>query len=141
MAQIDAPSEISGSRVRQARLLKGYTIRELAKLIEVTPQTISNIERNVVSTPLATLRELSVVLDKPISYLGCFNKLPEDTLAQRIRKARHYRGLQLKEAAGELGVSAKTLNNWEAGRRKPSLANLPAVIKFTQVLKLEKPLE
>jgi transcriptional regulator with XRE-family HTH domain len=39
--------------------------------------------------------------------------LPENTLGQRIRKARLYHGLTKKEFADKLGVNEKTVRLWE----------------------------
>ncbi|MUG45542.1 helix-turn-helix domain-containing protein [Paenibacillus woosongensis] len=112
---------------------KEYSIRDLARIIKTTPQTISNIERDTVEPSLTTLRKLSVVLDKPIPYLGCFESLPEDTLGQQIIKARYYRGLLAAEAALELGVDVKTISNWESDRNTPS--KIIELEQFLAVLK------
>ena len=47
-------------------------------------------------------------------FLGCYEKLPEDTLGQRIRKTRLYHGLTKKEFSDRLGVNEKTVRLWEA---------------------------
>lgn len=58
--------------------------------------------------------------------------MPEDTIGQRIRKARYYRGLQASEAAIELGVDVKTISNWESDKNIPSID----VIELKQFLEV-----
>lgn len=65
---------------------------------------------------MVTVRALAKALEQPIWFLGCYEVLPEDTLGQRIRKARLYHGLTKKEFADKLGlgVNEKTIRLWEA---------------------------
>lgn len=79
---------------------------------------------------MQTLKKLSTVLNLPISYLGCFEELPETTLAQKIYKARLYQGLTKKELAKQLGLDVKTITNWESGKTKPIKNLKPLVEKF-----------
>jgi transcriptional regulator with XRE-family HTH domain len=45
--------------------------------------------------------------------------LDDDTLGGRILHAREAAGLDIKEIAARLGVSAKTVTNWESDRAEP----------------------
>jgi transcriptional regulator with XRE-family HTH domain len=54
-----------------------------------------------------------------VAYLGCYDKLPEHTLGQRITKARLYHGLTKEELAEKLGVDPKTLRHWEQDKQEP----------------------
>ena len=45
----------------------------------------------------------------------------------RIRLLRERRGLEQKELAGRLGVTANAVSNWEHGRGRPDLNLLPAL--------------
>ncbi|MNW46931.1 transcriptional repressor DicA [compost metagenome] len=120
--------------MRHARLTKEYSIRDLAKIIKVTSQTISNIERGVVTPSLPHLAKLSNVLDKPISFLGCFEQLPENTLGQKIKKARLYQGLLMVDVAELLNVDAKTISNWESDSTKPIDKKLTEIESFISIL-------
>ncbi|MNN81698.1 hypothetical protein D3C81_1985480 [compost metagenome] len=73
-------------------------------------------------------------MDKPISFLGCFEDLPENTLGQKLVKARLYHGLLVKEAAAILNVDSKTITNWELDKKIPSSAKKPALMKFIELL-------
>jgi len=96
------------------------TIRDLAQAVQMTPQAISNIEAGRSTASLSSLRKLAHVLKVPVAYLGCFETLPENTLGQRIKKARLYQGLTKEEFSQLIGVNVKTLRQWEQGKHVPS---------------------
>jgi transcriptional regulator with XRE-family HTH domain len=48
----------------------------------------------------------------------------DDTLGGRIVHAREAAGLSTKQLAGQLGMSAKTVSNWENDRAEPRSNNL-----------------
>ena len=62
---------------------------------------------------MVTVRALAKALEQLIWFLGCYEVLPEDTLGQRIRKARLYHGLTKKEFADKLGLGVNELT-WSA---------------------------
>ena len=51
--------------------------------------------------------------------MSIFDSLPENTLGQRIRKARLEQRLLQKDLAIKLGVTETTIANWEQERNKP----------------------
>lgn len=55
-----------GKTIAQFRLMKQYTITEVAKRIQISPSMLSQIERGISNPSLTTLRKLSVVLDIPL---------------------------------------------------------------------------
>lgn len=119
----------TAARLRRARVAKGMTIRELAKKAGLTRNTIWRFETEK-SLTLPTLRKLAQALDVPIAYLGCFENLPENTLGQRITKARLSHGFTKKEFAEILGVHVKTLRNWEQDKCIPQPKHLEALKKY-----------
>jgi len=68
---------------------------------------------------LPILRMIPKSLCISIEYLSCFEILPENTLAQRVTKARLFHGLTKEEFAQIIGVDVKTLRNWEQGKYVP----------------------
>lgn len=50
--------KINGSRVREARLFKGFTITELSKKIGVSKQMLSKYEHNKSNISIETLQKL-----------------------------------------------------------------------------------
>ncbi|QHT60679.1 transcriptional regulator [Paenibacillus lycopersici] len=119
----DRPDTV-GARIRSTRLELGATIRQLAEQCSLTPEGLSMIERDVTGVGLPVLRRISAALGKPVSYLGKFEMLPVETLGQKIKKARLYRGLSKTELAREMNVDVKSIHNWESDKRLPSNNNV-----------------
>ncbi len=84
----------------------------------------------IVPTPSA-LRLYAHALGVTVAYLGCYENLPEDTLGQKITKARLYHGMTKSEFAKEIGVNVRTLYAWEADRYIPSI-NLDKYLSILQ---------
>src|SRR5690606_24179294 len=76
-----------GIRLRKARLEKNLFLRELAELTGLTPENIRNIEKDVYECKsglkVTTAKKLAKALDKPIWYIGFYDKLTEKTLGQK----------------------------------------------------------
>lgn len=47
-------------------------------------------------------------------------KMPEETLGQRLRKSRNMKGLQVQEVAAKAGMDPHTISGWENDKRKPT---------------------
>ena len=123
-----------GVRIRLARITKSMTIEDLAKASGITKFEIGKIERDERKPSIATLRKFSQVLKVPIAYLGCFEQLPEDTLGQRIIKARLFHGFTQREFAKILGVNHKILHSWEQDKTRPSPIYFNTLEQFLKVL-------
>ena len=89
-------------------------IVDVARAAGLSSATVSKVENGRQIPIVVTVRALASVLKQPVWFLGCYETLPEDTLGQRIRKARLYKGLTKKEFADKLGVNEKTVRLWEA---------------------------
>lgn len=124
-----------GTRIRQARQEKNLTMKELADQIGISMTAISKIERGVTTPSLPTLRNISLILEQPISYLGCFEILPQDSLGQNFKKARLYQGLLATEVANIFNVNVKTIKNWESDRRVPTIINSDTLEEFLSTIK------
>jgi transcriptional regulator with XRE-family HTH domain len=79
----------------------------------------SAIENGFHVPRVPTLQSLANALKSTVWYLGCFEALPEDTMGQKIKKARLFQGLTRAEFAQRLGVTEYTITNWEIGRSHP----------------------
>ncbi|NJJ37790.1 helix-turn-helix domain-containing protein [Paenibacillus apii] len=123
------PSD-AGNRIKLARLAKEMTAREVSEFVGISETALFYIEGKKIMPSLSTLKCLSELFNLPVSYLGCFESLPEETLGQRIKKARMYQGLRVAEFAKLLGVDQKTINNWENDRRKPLSKHMKEIKKF-----------
>lgn len=63
-----------GNRVRTLRLDADMTQEEMANRIDVTVETISNIERGVYGAKFDTLENLAEILGVPVKELFDFNE-------------------------------------------------------------------
>ncbi|BFH63885.1 helix-turn-helix transcriptional regulator [Paenibacillus azoreducens] len=134
IADIQSNSQSFGGRIRTTRISANLTIRELAFLAGLSPEAISMIENGANCPSLPTLRKLSECLSKPIWYLGCFEDMPEDTLGDRVKKARYYHGYFIEEAAKHLRVDPRSLTNWEKNRTTTSNKYINQVNEFISIL-------
>ena len=108
-------------------------------MIGTSTARISQIERGEIGSRglrVTTVKKLAKSLDKPIWYIGCYEKLPDDTYGQKFKKARLYHGHTQDEAAKILGVDEKTIRNWELDRKTPSPYNIRAIKRYLEILKV-----
>ncbi|WP_430133129.1 helix-turn-helix domain-containing protein [Paenibacillus lautus] len=120
--------------MRAARNEANFTIRELAALSGLTPETISMMENGVHPPSLKSLRKISVCLSRPVQYLGCFETLPETTFGERLKKARLFHRLTKLEAARRLRVvDPKSITNWESNRSTPAAKYIDMVNLFLNI--------
>lgn len=69
-APVDTPIEIDlGARIRALRLARGETLRQLAAQAGVTESFLSQVERDVASPSIATLRRVAVALGLSIGEI------------------------------------------------------------------------
>lgn len=59
--------------------------------------------------------------------------IPEWTLGERLTKARKSAGLDPTDMAERLGVSDRTIRNWEQGVHRPKLGTIRAYAQVTGV--------
>lgn len=67
--------KIYGERIKQGRLLRGLSQKQLAEKMEVSKQAISGYETNKIKLSISSLKLLPEVLELPLSF---FYKKPED---------------------------------------------------------------
>jgi transcriptional regulator with XRE-family HTH domain len=114
------PGDTTASRIRHARLSAGYSIVRLTQLSGVSVQSVSLAEHGHINVDPRTLRKYAAALNVTISFLGCYDDLPKETVGQRIRKARLSQGLLISELAALLEVDVKSIRYWENETRIPS---------------------
>lgn len=124
-----------GDRIRRARLARGWTIRELADAVGMSDVAIGHIELGKRVPAVNTLRKLSTALEQPVWYLSGIETLPENTLGQRVRKARLILGMTKTEFAQQLGVDIHTLMRWERNQTVPADCHLERLLPYLQKAK------
>jgi transcriptional regulator with XRE-family HTH domain len=121
-------------RIRQARHKNNLTIKELAEITGLSPNGINFIETGRCSPKIVTIKLLADTLNVPVYHLGCFENLPESTIAQQIKKTRLYHGLSQVQFAQSLGVSERIIYDWETGRYQPGEKHFAILEKYLNVL-------
>ncbi|WP_242466581.1 helix-turn-helix domain-containing protein [Brevibacillus brevis] len=134
---IDMMDDSPGGRLRAARTAKQMYLVDLAAVTGLCTRTIGLAEANKLKVSPPSLRRLSKVLGVSVAFLGCFEKLPESTLGERIIKARFYYGYTKREFAALLGISERTLYEWEHDRKIPPPTPLNDLSKYLAVLMKE----
>lgn len=110
------------------------TIKQVAEKANLREPTVSKSENNK-AIEIDTLKKLSIILEQPIWWLGCFENLPECTLAQRITKARLYHGMTKREFAKLLGVNERTIRFWEGEVSEPSEESLERLSPHLSIIR------
>lgn len=62
-----------GKRVKQARLIKGIAVKDLAKMMGYSPSKIYNIERGNYSPSVKNIKDIAAFLDVSPSFLLCLD--------------------------------------------------------------------
>lgn len=106
-----------GGRLKQARLNKGLTIKQLAESVGMSEVTLGRWEKNLgeIENHPGKVKEICRLLDIGVDYL--FDELKGDSFPAVLKKARFEMGLSRKELARTLGVDKGTVLRWERGEK------------------------
>ena len=106
------------SRIQYARIKRQLTTKRFAELSKTTYEYVWVLERGKRETCPAfpLLKRMAHVLKVSPIWLGCFDLMPETTLAEKLRKARFYHLKTLKEASEFFHVCSHTFIAWEKNR-------------------------
>jgi transcriptional regulator with XRE-family HTH domain len=115
-----------GHHIRKRRIELGMSQRELAKLFEVTEETIYNWE-NGKKTPALKF------IPKIIAFLGYVPfRCESEDLIERLKFYKFINGLTVEELAERLSKHPDQVRAWLTGRRKPSRKNEETIRKFLE---------
>lgn len=89
-AKTDKRISHHGRRIRHARLMKGYTLRQLADVVECSESMISKLENSRLSPSLAMLHRLADALDTTVPDLLILDRDPEDETAVTLFPADRF---------------------------------------------------
>lgn len=116
-------SQTLANIIKSARLRKGLTQGELARMCGISIVDLSDIEAGKLLKPkLRVLKVLSNSLDldfdKLMKICGYSDQEIEKEFADRVRSARLYNGISQKELADKCGISMTYLSYIENGKIK-----------------------
>ncbi len=125
--------------VRSARLHKGYSQENLARLCGMGKQTLVAIERGKSTKPQPiTMKKLAdyldLELDEVMKNSGYQYEREEKTLADIVRNARLHKGYSQDNLAKLCGISKKTLSYIEKGNGiKPRIVTLKILSDYLEL--------
>jgi transcriptional regulator with XRE-family HTH domain len=77
-----------GKKVEKFRKEKGYSSRELARIAEITPSMLSQIERGIANPSIQTLKVLAKALDVP-TFSFLLEETNTEDLVVRFNERKH----------------------------------------------------
>lgn len=90
----------------------------MSRYVHETVSRKLRMAQDLVTPELKTFAKLSNALNNSISYLSNFNQLPENTLAEKIRKYRYLKGWSHRTLAKKANVDPSTIMKIETGKTK-----------------------
>jgi|SRR5690554_1659755 len=84
-----------GSKIRQKRIDKGFSLKDLAQLVEKTPSFLSQVERGLAEPSITSLRKIAKALKVPIFYFLLEAESHIPVVRRRQRKIMSFPGYHL----------------------------------------------
>lgn len=109
----------AGERITKLRDFRGWSKATLSAKAGLSVRIIQACEFGRIPPSVFTAKKLADALRAPIWYVGGYDHLPQKTLAEKIEKARRYRGHTKEEMAAALGVNQKSIYNWSVKGVRP----------------------
>ncbi|MCF6466327.1 helix-turn-helix domain-containing protein [Clostridium sp. Cult2] len=110
------PENTLGERVHKLRVSNNITIKDLAKLCNLSSETISNIEKSRTTPNVTTLNKICQALETTNAYLLGTDSWPESSPAEIIYKYRMNSGLSQRQLAKKCGLHQSTIKDYESNK-------------------------
>lgn len=104
-------------KFRQNRINAGFTIQRLSAVTGISYTSISKAEQGKLIPRLYNIKLIADALGVPSYIFTEADKMPEETLLQRLDKKRVMQCLSWKALARELHVDAGDLRKYAQGRK------------------------
>ena len=112
-----------GGKIKNRRLALNLRQSEIAEIIQVSVDSITNWENNL-SEPQIHF------YPKIFSFLGCYPFTENCVLPYQIKKCRYIHGLTQNQFGKKIGVDGSTICSWETGETKPRNQYLNRLQKY-----------
>jgi transcriptional regulator with XRE-family HTH domain len=137
--------KILGVKIRHARTRAGLNLKEVAQVLGVSADTVSQIEYGRRDVSLPELEAMAYIFGVPIAYFWAEDVVSEPDLDfplnQAIELRRRIIGVLLRQARSEaghtqgelaniIGVSPQTISNYEFGRSDIPLPQLELLADY-----------
>ncbi|MCK8826050.1 helix-turn-helix domain-containing protein [Fuchsiella alkaliacetigena] len=106
------------TRVKKARLIQGWSKRKLARKAKTDSSSLAAYEQGNRDISLKMMKRLATALEVTVGWLGGFYCLPEENLAQKVKKYRLIKAWTQKEMAQKIGLGRTTIQKIESGQTK-----------------------
>lgn len=123
-------------RIKEVRLSKNIQQKELASLVGIAANTLSQYESGKREPDLAMLQKIADALMVSTDYLlgrtdqNYVAQYGDSMFAERLKKLRHEKDLTQAQLAAELNVAGGTIAMWETGKREPNFAITMQIADF-----------
>ncbi|WP_338832993.1 hypothetical protein MHLNE_18350 [Moorella humiferrea] len=124
---------VMGTRIRELREERGYSLHDLAKKASISVSYLSEIERGAKKPSLKTLDKIAKALNYPREQLIDAGQERGMGLGERIRLLREEKGKSLTALAEEAGISPSYLSEIERGNVYPAVDTLKKITAVLQV--------
>jgi len=146
--KIKLRQKILGVKIRHARTRAGLGLKEVARVLELSTDRVSDIEYGRRDISLPQLEMLALLFNIPLTYFWAddiiqepnFNFPAQQAIALRqriigvlLRQARTKAGRTQEELAKLLDVSPATISRYEFGQTEIPLAHLEAMTDYLNV--------
>ncbi len=128
-----------GNRLSLLRTNKGYSQRQVAAFLNVTPQAVSKWERGIGVPDLSILLTIANLYKVSLDNLILFKEnhtfkeeyvFEPRTNGKCLRILRKSHRLSLKDFADILGVTFQSVSKWEHGETVPELENILSICQY-----------
>jgi len=121
--------------IKYYRVKQGYTIEELAKMVNVSRYTIMAIENRKEYYCIKTLRRIFRVLgieENVIVKMDAYMRFLYKGGQAIVKDMRKRLGMTQHKFVEELGVSRSSIRDWESGKKELSRKSWEKLMKFVQ---------
>lgn len=122
-----------GDQIRKVRMDRGLLQREVSEALGANEWTIHNWETNTHSPETRFYPAI-------MNWLGYCPIYEAESLGEKIRRHRIYRGLSAVKLARMIGIDPTTLLAWEVNKRNPHFQNRSRN-KLNSISQLPHPME
>lgn len=110
------------------------SVKDFAKLCNLSEVSITKAETRR-SPRIDTIKKVAYATNETISFVGGFDKLPENTFADKLYKAICYHGHSHKSCAKYLGVDPQTILRYLHGDTPKNIKIKKALHLYMDIIK------
>ena len=126
-------STTSGERLKELRIEKRLTLRELADKLNMSYSNIAMIERGERNLTSDSLKSFCDFFDVSSDYLLCLSNQRNGIKTNNLKELRVNKGLTLRELAENINIDKSTLSRYERQEQEIKSSDLLMLAKYYNV--------